>query len=104
MIKFKNLIYNYNGLSKQNIYSSTFGKKWSFLEMSRIMWTSASLSMTGSELAVCHAGSQVLSRGEKAQRPGHKRHRTLGKTCSGIHDCENYLYSKESHEDLLLHF
>lgn len=72
--------------------------------MSRIMWASASLSMTEAQLAVYHAGSQVMRRGDKAQHSGHKRHLAVGKMCSGIQDCENNLYFKESHKDLLLQF
>lgn len=67
-------------------------KKGAFHEMSRIMWTSASLSMTEAQLAVYPAGSQVMRRGDKAQHSAHKRHWPLGKCVKAF---------KESHKDLV---
>lgn len=54
-------------------------KKWSFHEMSWIMWASATLSMTEAQLAVYPAGSQVMRRGDKAQHSAHKRYWASGK-------------------------
>lgn len=87
MVKFNNLVYYlYNTPDYYIIYlicSTTVKKNGAFLEMPWIMWASASLSMTDSEFAVYHGGSQVLRRGDKAQHSGRKRQWALGEMCWG---------------------